>query len=435
MENEKADVITNISDGKNSIIMKTPMVSIIIPVYNEERYIEQCLDSLLIQTYQDFEIICVDDGSTDASLEIMEKYGNKYKKFRILNQKNQYAGVARNRGLEIAQGKYLLFLDSDDFFYPEMLEQIITQAEQDKTDILIFDVFQFDNVSRQVIETTWRPLKKRLFGEGVKSAVEIADIIFEFATSAPWNKLFLADFIRRNDLWFQPIQRSNDLYFVFGAFACAKRIGVLDRKLIYYRDNNADSLQGSGFRTPTVFAEALYALKELLEKRKLLDIFGDSFRNMAISVSVYNLNNMKTRDSYQRLFCALRDEIFPRLHLGSGLVEPQAERAIGANEGLIIYGAGTLAIAIANFLLYQCGYTKDKISIAVSNSRNNLMQINGIAVREFREIPFIQQNSLVLIAVSDCRIQEEIEKDVRQRGFGNTVRIGFHEFAALVRKM
>lgn len=411
------------------------LVSIIIPVYNAEQYIAQCLDSLLGQTYAYFEIICIDDGSTDQSYHLLEEYKEKDSRITVIRQSNQYAGTARNRGLEIAEGKYLLFLDSDDFFHPEMLEQAVTQAERDKTEILIFDVFQFDNVSSQVVETTWCPLKKGLFGEGVKSAAEIADVIFDFATSAPWNKLFLADFIRQNDLRFQPIQRSNDLYFVFGAFACAKRIGLLDRKLMYYRDNNAGSLQGSGFRTPTVYAEALYALKELLEKRGLLDIFRESFRSMAVSISVYNLNNMKTRESYQELYCALRDEIFPRLHLGGGLAEPQVQRAIYAKEGLIIYGAGTLAIAITNFLLYQCSYTKEKISIAVSNCSNNLVQINGIAVRAFRDIPLTQKNSWVVIAVSDRRIQEEIEKDVRQRGFGNTVKIGFHEFAALIRKM
>lgn len=414
--------------------MEKIVVSIIIPVYNAEQYIAQCLDSLLGQTYPYFEIICVDDGSTDQSFNLLKEYEEKDRRITVIRQSNQYAGVARNRGLEIAQGKYLLFLDADDFFHPEMLEQAVTQAEKDKTEILIFDVFQFDNTSRQVVETTWCPLKKGLFGEGVKSAAEISDVIFDFATSAPWNKLFLADFIRQNDLRFQPIQRSNDLYFVFGAFACANRIGLLDRKLIYYRDNNADSLQGSGFRTPTVYAEALYALKELLEKRGLLDIFGESFRNMAISISVYNLNNMKTQDSYRELYRALCDEIFPRLHLGIGWVEAQVEKAICAKEELIIYGAGTLAVAIVNFLLYECGYTKGKISLAVSNSKNNLMQVKGIVVREFSEICSNSKNRLVMIAVSDCRIQEEIEKDVRKSGFVNTAKIGFHEFAALVRE-
>ena len=85
-------------------------VSVIIPVYNAEKYLEECLDSLLRQTFTDMEIICVDDGSTDSSAEILKRFQEKDRRIRVLFQENQYAGIARNNGMKIAQGEYLLFL-------------------------------------------------------------------------------------------------------------------------------------------------------------------------------------------------------------------------------------------------------------------------------------------------------------------------------------
>ena len=102
-------------------IMKKINISIIIPVYNIEKYLKCCLNSILEQTFQEFEVICVDDGSTDHSLEILEEYKKKDKRIRIFTQENKYAGVARNNGLKHAKGEYVLFLDADDFLEKDTL--------------------------------------------------------------------------------------------------------------------------------------------------------------------------------------------------------------------------------------------------------------------------------------------------------------------------
>lgn len=413
--------------------MANPIVSIIMPVYNEEKYIEQCLDSLLAQTFQNFELVCVDDGSTDFSLQILKNYESEHNQIRVLSQKNKYAGTARNAGMRVANGKYLLFLDADDFSREDMLERIVDYAETNQTEILIFDEFQFDNISQKVIQTTWRPLKKEMFGEGIKSAHEIADIIFDFADPGPCNKLFLREFIVKNDLWFQEIQRTNDLYFVYAAFSYAERIGVLDEKFLYIRDNNPKSLQGSGSETPAVFSEAIFALKDHMEKRGVFDVFRKSFNNMAISIAVYNLNNMKTEKAYRQLYFAMRDEIFPKLYLGNKLVDSKIERAIQLQEEVIIYGAGTLAMAITKLLICQYGYAKEKLTVAVSSIGNNLSRLCEIEVREFQTVSKSKVNELVIIAVSDQKIQKEIENGIRQKGFYNVVKVGFDEFASLIR--
>lgn len=90
-------------------------VSVIIPVYNVEKYLEECLDSIINQTLKEIEIICIDDGSTDSSLNVLENYKKKDKRIIVLQQQNLGAGAARNKGLDLARGKYLSFLDADDF--------------------------------------------------------------------------------------------------------------------------------------------------------------------------------------------------------------------------------------------------------------------------------------------------------------------------------
>ena len=112
-------------------------ISIIIPVYNVEKYLRECLDSLLNQTFQDFEIICVDDGSTDKSLEILQEYKRKDDRFVILQQRHSGAGSARNNGIRLAEGKYIQFLDADDYFEPTLLEEMYNHAEKFDADLTV----------------------------------------------------------------------------------------------------------------------------------------------------------------------------------------------------------------------------------------------------------------------------------------------------------
>ena len=110
--------------------MEQPLISIIVPVYNAEKTLERCVDSILNQTYQDFELLLVDDGSPDACPEICERYAREYPGLvRVLHQENQGLGMARNAGAALAQGEYLLFLDSDDTIQPEMAQALYEKAK------------------------------------------------------------------------------------------------------------------------------------------------------------------------------------------------------------------------------------------------------------------------------------------------------------------
>ena len=116
--------------------MCQPKVSVIIPVYNTEQYLRECLDSVVNQTLKDIEIICVDDGSTDNSLAILREYKAKDSRIIVLTQENQFAGVARNHGMEAACGQYYAFMDADDCFLPDAIEKMFNLCEQYELDFI-----------------------------------------------------------------------------------------------------------------------------------------------------------------------------------------------------------------------------------------------------------------------------------------------------------
>ncbi len=411
-----------------------PVVSVIIPVYNAEKYLNQCIESLLNQTYPDFELICIDDGSTDKSYDILMKYKRQDNRISLIRQQNQYAGAARNKGLLAAKGKFVLFLDADDFFCENMLEAIVELAIKRKTEILVFDVYRFDNSEQKVKQLNWKPLIPKRFGTGVKAASEIADSIFDFTVPAPWNKLFLRTFILKNNLRFQNIPRSEDLFFVYAAIACAKKIGILNQKLMYYRDNNGQSLQGSYYQTPEVFSKALFALQDFLRERDIWDKYQKSFEHMALSICVYHLSILKRKKDYCWLYEVLKSDIVPRIYSGNPVSSGIVKSEISLGKTLIIYGAGALAIAFVKYLIYQAEYTADKILIAVTDMSDNLPEICGIKVRRFEAVPDAYKNNCIMIAVSDERIQNEIEDIVQRNGYEKVVRLGFHVFADIIKK-
>ena len=115
-------------------------ISVVIPVYNVEKYLEQCLDSVIAQSFEDIEVICVNDGSTDSSLEILKRYADNDSRIKIISQKNKGAGAARNVGIENAAGEYVYFMDSDDYLNADAFERL-NDFLDDKPDFVMFKIF------------------------------------------------------------------------------------------------------------------------------------------------------------------------------------------------------------------------------------------------------------------------------------------------------
>ena len=220
------------------------MISIIIPVFNVEKYLRECLDSLLNQTYQDFEVICVDDGSTDESYKILEEYKNKDERFVIIQQNNKGAGAARNRGIELAKGEYIQFLDSDDYFEPNMLEKLCSVAKKNDTDIVVCSARKVDE-NKNIIESgnpLWPININKVVFDKVFSPEDFREDIFGLFCVVPWNKLYKRSLIVENGLKFQNLSSSNDVGFGHNSRICANRIIVIKDELINYRFNREGSI-------------------------------------------------------------------------------------------------------------------------------------------------------------------------------------------------
>lgn len=293
----------------------TPIISVIVPVYNSSKYLKECLDSILNQTLIDIEVICVDDGSTDESPLILEEYASRDSRLQILKQENKGAGAARNLGMTIAKGKYLSFLDSDDFFSPDMLKHAYLNAEIYSSDITIFGYNKFfedisSNSKREYGISWWSIPKSEVFSKN-----DVPDTIFDISTPCPWNKLFRHSFILDNDLKFQEISKCNDLYFVFSAFYSAKIISILDECLLSYRVGSKSSLQSNTYRSPCDIYSALEAVCDRCSKSSSWNLFRKGFANVALWQCVYQLDRLENNYPQQcsELLSLLLDRGFDKL--------------------------------------------------------------------------------------------------------------------------
>ena len=288
------------------------IVSVIIPVYNAEKYLHECLNSLLLQTLREFEIICVDDGSSDSSLSILKEFASKDPRIKVLTQEHAFAGAARNLGIQQARGKYLLFLDADDRFKPQMLETAVRQAEKQNADICVFGAEGFDHSSGKVYPMPWVCQPSAAWGD-LFSANEVPDQIFSFTNPAPWNKLFLRKFVSEKELEFQKTRSANDLAFVMTALAEASRIATAEQVLMQYRYNNAASLQGSQEKVPLAFYDALLELRKRLKERGLYSKLERAYVNRAAADTFYNLHTLKTTVAFENTYFFIRNTILEEL--------------------------------------------------------------------------------------------------------------------------
>ena len=256
-----------------------PLVSIIIPVYNVEAYLKQSLDSVINQTLKDIEIICVDDGSTDRSLEILKEYKEKDNRITILQQQNQYAGVARNTGLKVAKGKYLSFLDSDDIFELNMLESMYKKAEADKADIVVCEYARYDTNTNTIEE--YIKINNKFTDISPFSFKYMPNKLCGVCHPNPWTKLFNRDFFLKNNLQFDNTICFNDFTCVMTALAIADKISIIHYPFIKYRVNQNSNLTNTASKKYAfdVNLQIMTSLYTNLKQLKVYDIYRYWFEN------------------------------------------------------------------------------------------------------------------------------------------------------------
>lgn len=269
--------------------MQVPRVSVIIPVYNTESYLRECLDSVVNQTLRDIEIICVDDGSTDGSLAILREYQEKDSRVSVYTQPNLNAGAARNHGLRYARGEYLSFLDSDDFFEPNMLENAYNHAKRQNAEICVFRCDAYDEESGTYVSRQYSIQEDNLPENRPFAGVEVKKNLFGTFVGWAWDKLFLRDYIMENEMRFQEQRTTNDLLFTYFALAKAKRISILEDVLVHHRTQVKTSLEATRNASWNCFYLAFNALRDALQNAGLYEHFERDFINYCLNFSLWNL--------------------------------------------------------------------------------------------------------------------------------------------------
>lgn len=296
-------------------IIENKKVTIIIPTYNVQDYIAECLDSIIAQTYINLEILLIDDGSTDNTLNILQEFALKNSRIKIFCQENQGAAVARNLGLSIATGKYVIFLDSDDYFEKDLVEKSIERAEKFNADIVVFRAIAFDNITgeRSPLNDKIGSLKE--YQQKSFNYKDLPDKILNLFLIAPWNKLYNREFLNKHSFQFQNVKRSNDLYFTSATLVSAEKIILLDKVLVNYRVGLTKNLQSGNDKTPLDFYKALVALKNYLEEKDLYCVVYKSYLKMAVEVIFYNINSLKSEKQFKELIRFFKKEGFKELKI------------------------------------------------------------------------------------------------------------------------
>ena len=292
--------------------MENIKISVILPIYNVKKYVRQCLNSVLKQTLEEIEIICIDDGSTDGSTEILKEYEKKDSRIRAFYRKNQGAGAARNYGIQQARGKYLSFLDSDDFFESDMLELAYEKAEKYNTDIVLYRSDQYYTEKQQFQEVPWTLLMPELPHYEPFNRRQLTENIFKVVVGWAWDKLFTRAFVEENHLYFQEQRTTNDMLFVFSAVVLAKRIAVVDKVLAHQRCDTKDSLSKTREKSWNCFYNALCALRDRIKEEGVWWELEKDFINYALHFSLWNLNTL-AEPTHTMLQNKLLDEWFEDL--------------------------------------------------------------------------------------------------------------------------
>ena len=239
-------------------------ISVIIPVYNVEAYLCECLNHIVNQSFRDIEIICINDGSTDRSSDILREYGENDSRIRIIDQTNHGLGAVRNRGIELAKGDYVYFMDGDDYLELTALEESYELSKKHDLDFLIFKIRNFDDKTKNEISDDYytMPYLKRRVKDNVFNYADIKDIALNLAVNT-YGNFFKRDFI--SDLRFPEGLLFEDNVFFAKTLFKAKRIYFYD-KFLYNRRMHEDSLSKTFSLNLLDTIEITDLLLDLIEK-------------------------------------------------------------------------------------------------------------------------------------------------------------------------
>ena len=294
------------------------LISIIIPVYNVAPYLKQFLDSIVNQTYDDLEIIIVNDGSIDDSLKICEVYGFRDKRIKIINQENKGVSVARNNGINLASGDYVLFVDGDDWLETDTVEKVFTLMNQN--DLVCFSYFKnyFDNCATRKLGLNGNFdasfLKRRitgLLGEELKDPSQLDSLV------TVWGKVYKTAIIKKYAIAFKDLKEIGtweDGLFNLEYLNFSKSVYIMDQAFYHYRKTNQHSL--TSVYKPNLVQQwgNLYGkLETFIEKQKVDVSFQKAFQNrISLGIIGLGINELYADKPFSNKYKSLQEILSSR---------------------------------------------------------------------------------------------------------------------------
>jgi len=431
--------------------MEQSKVSVVIPVYNVEKYLRECLDSVCNQTLRELEIICVDDGSTDSSGRILDEYAARDERIRVIHKENEGYGKTMNRGMDLATSKYIGIVESDDLIENNMYEVLYGLMEEHQTDVMKADFYEFyqgcNGYIKQYNYVIRETDKRMLYDTPVSVREHEETMLFQKYT---WSGLYRTDFLRRenirhnetpgasyqdNGFWFQTMVKANKVYFANQAF-------------YNYRIDNPNSSVHSPGKVYAVCNEYDFVDKILDEMGQNGEMFykwsvffriRDCMNNIArVSEENKLLLTMKTKEDFLtacdkeradlKLFSDYYKDFIFRIVVNPKQVlkdlkdeENKILAPIRGCENIIIYGAGKIGQQLQQ-ILRRVKYNTRIRYFAVSDMEGNMPEVLGIPVKaidalmEYRN----QENTKIIIAVGKST-QSDVESKLKELGFNNYI--------------
>jgi len=415
-------------------------ISIIIPIYNAELYIKRCIDSVIGQTYKNLEILLIDDGSTDNSGKICDEYAGKDERIRVFHKRNEGVSTALNVGLMNFTGKYIGFVDSDDWVEPDMFKELHNAIKKHNATFSVVNFYNdSDTVSTAAVNFKKIPKKVLNQLELLTYSADMQNYI-GFA-HARWNKLYSADFIKKNNLTFNSnFKTAEDMMFSYDlmlADDCCSAV-YNDKPLYHYYQRKDSKSKTFTLDLNMVRLDACKICIGKLEKHDDISKYLKRFHCYTASKYAEEALIASDKEGFEAMRCEMKiylneyvelNKDFPeRIERINNLLKqnflPKNEleliNRIKNAENIIVYGDREKAAAVAGCLIENG--LRNKTHIAVTNLKNSNRTLRCFRVQAIHSIQHIAKKSVVVIALND-KFHTEVEKLLRNIGFQNIVTV------------
>ena len=414
-------------------------VSVLVPVYNVKTYLRECIDSLVHQTMEGIEFICIDDGSTDESGEILDAYAMRDRRFRIVHKANSGYGATMNVGLRAARGEYIGIVESDDFADPDMFRALYESATRYRADVVKSNYWEVQEGASTFSEV----LRGHDYGRVFCPRKEDSKFLLE--PPAIWSCLYRRAFLLERDIWFNetPGASYQDTSFVFLTKAYADNFLLVKEAYLHYRIDNASSSVHSTGKIFSVIDEYDAVQRHLEahrlpEHRKLCRLSAQLlYQNFVFNESRIPLGMYPVfwEKGYPKLKAAQEQGVFHE-DLGEGMAAWMLQRYASyqtmlllregffpfcrAREHVYFYGAGQVAKGLLK-VLRRNGCRVD--GLLVTSEKDNQTEVGGVPVCALDASPADPAHDLVILAVTPRKpeVQQEIFSALVQAGYRNVI--------------